>query len=117
MPSRSHGARALLNRPPFHSTAAIVAEVEDTSDWKPGRNGDGKRIKPGSDSWTFEPEAMLAISNCDRTIQLEVDWETKAGRRNTLDKVDAMIEALQAFRDGLVIEQERYVARKKAAKR
>lgn len=107
-----HGGRAMLNLSGFHETGAVVAEVEDTSGWKPGCDRDGDAIKPNT-RYFAEPNATLAISNCDRSISFELDWDSKGGRKNSLHKIDTLIAVLQDFRDGVVVEQERYVARKR----
>lgn len=107
-----HGRRTLLNGPGFSSTAAIVAEVEDTAGWKEGCDRDGE---PVSHRAFAEPAATLVISNCNRSIDFETDWHTPEGRDNTLRKIDTMIETLAEFREGVVIEQARYVERMKKA--
>lgn len=106
---KCYGGRALLNSEGHHSTAAIVAEVEDTSVWPDGENGRGNEIQP----WNTEPYCMLQIANCDRSILFDLSWSTEEERENALDKVDTLVETLTAFRRGLKIEQRRY--RKRAA--
>lgn len=107
-----HGKRALLNPPGHHSTAAIVAEVSDTSSWKPGCGEDGKPIQGKDDAWRAQPAyIMLSLSDCDRRINFEIQWETADDRRAALRKVETIIDALAAFRAGLVIEQSRYIER------
>lgn len=104
---KCYGGRALLNLEGHHSTSAIVAEVEDTGLWGPGEARNGEPI----DRWNIEPFCVLQISDCDRRVRMEIDFETEAERENALDKVDTMIETLTAFRRGLKIEQRRYVRR------
>jgi hypothetical protein len=111
---RYRGARALLNRPGFHSTGAIVAEIEDTSGWRKGRDRDGKKIT--EDSW-ITPEMSFQISDCTRSIAFCLDLETAAGRENSLYKVDTLIDALTEFREALVDEQALFVERRRAAKK
>jgi len=106
-----HGQRKLLNLPGHESTAAIVAEVEDTSKWKKGCDRKGKPLEDKK-AWWIEPEGRLVISYCSRSIELTISWETEEERENAVYKVDTLIKALQAFRDGLIVEQERYVVRK-----
>jgi hypothetical protein len=99
----------MLNQEGYHSTAAIVAEVEDTSEWQPGENRGGSSLN----RWDIEPRCVLQIANCDRSIAFEIEWQTEEERRHSLDKVDTMIESLTAFRRGLKIEQRRYAKRRK----
>jgi hypothetical protein len=109
-----HGKRALLNPPGHHSTAAIVAEISDTGNWKPGCGHDGKPLPP-DEAYAAQPfYLMLSISDCDRRINFLFEWETADDRRAGLRKVDTLIDALTAFRHGLVIEQARYVERMQA---
>ncbi len=102
-----HGTGTLLNNPGFHSTAAIMATVEDSSEW----------VEEASDKKTYTsaitPETVLNISDCDRTIRMDFDWDSEEARQNSLDKVDKMLLALTTFRASLQLEQERYVARTK----
>ena len=108
---RVHGQHQLLNAPGFASTGAIVADVEDTSRWQPGCDREGNRL---TTAYGAEREVVWQLANCDRSITFECEWESAAGRRNTLRKIDAMIAALSAFRAGVVKEQGRYVQRRRA---
>lgn len=91
----ARGGRALLSRSPHHSTAAIVAEVEDTREWKKGevrgravgQTVDGEKQKSPADlRWELSPEATLQIANCDRSVAFELDWQTEGERVNSLHK-------------------------------
>jgi len=106
------GMRALLNKPGFCTTAAIVAEVEDTSEWKPGRDKRGKRLERN-----IEPYTTLQVSDCYRAITFEIHWHSAKERKNVLHKLDTMIAALTAFRDGVEAEQERYAERNRYLKK
>lgn len=107
---RYHGARALLNSPGHHSTGAIVAEVEDTSGWTDTtEDGDQRTSK-----WMIEPDYCFQLSDCDRSVKLTLDWDTPEERKNSLAKVDKMIDVLSQFRDGLVVEQAAYIKRRRA---
>ncbi len=99
---RFHGGRALLNLPGHESTAAIVAEVEDSATWKRGTGYD------------IEPKIVLQIANCDRSIAFTCDMENAREQANALHKVDTLIDTLTAFREALVLEHARY--NKRAAK-
>lgn len=97
-----HGKRALLNGPGFQTTAAIVAEIEDTSTW----------VVDVKDRYLPEPRIVLQFANCDRSISFIVDVDD-TNYANDLAKVQTMISALKAFERGLKIERERYVGRKR----
>lgn len=103
----ARGGRALLNLPMHSSTAAIVAEVEDTTGWAEGE----VRGEPAKNRWGIEPGYVLQIANCDRSISFELEFETSAERANNLHKVDTMIETLTRFREALADEQRLYVER------
>lgn len=105
MPKRKwHGWRGMLNLTGYQSTASMVAEIEDT----------GVRTPKG---WSphDRPAYTLQFSNCDRSIAFELDFYAPTDKvameqdfENNLYKIDQMIEGLQAFRDGLKTEQDRY---------
>jgi len=118
----ARGGRALLNLSPHQTTAAIVCEVEDTRGWDQGQvrgrpignTPDGEKQDSASDlRWELEPESTFQISNCDRSIAFELDWQTEGERRNTLHKLDTMIEILAEFRKAVADEQRLYVERMK----
>lgn len=104
-----HGGRAMLNDPGHHGLAAIIAEVEDSEAAYP----------PGGDvppSW-YTPNYIFQIADCDRHISLELDFDDAKGRKNTLKKIDRLIDTLTAFREGVKLEQERYVRNQRRAER
>lgn len=105
------GKRAMLNGSGFGTTAAIVAEVQDTRSWKDGRDEDGDKIS----RWS-SPDAVLQFANCDRSIAFEIDWGNEAQMANSLAKVDIMIDALKSFRKSLADEQKRHLRRLEALK-
>jgi len=90
-----HGGRALLNLPGFHSTAAIVAEVDDTA---------RKQFSFDDDGYQLAAEVVCKITDCDNHVNIEFDLTTANQLENSLHKLDTMIEALMGMRDGLVIE-------------
>lgn len=98
---RFHGARHILNKPGYHTTGVIVAEIEDTSTWHDGCRADGRPIE---DNWDLIPASVLQIADCSRTISLSVDLHSPEDRANTVYKVDKMIDALTKFRAGLDAE-------------
>lgn len=115
----ARGGRALLNLAPHHSTAAIVAEVEDTRGWKEGEvrgrpvgtTVEGKRDEDADIRWELEPESTLQIANCDRSIAFEIDFSSESERRNALYKLDTLIGVLTEFREAVADEQRLYVER------
>lgn len=107
-----HGQRALLNKPGFSSTAAIVAEIEDTGDWKPGCDKEGRPLARTSSTWDILPEMNLVISDCSRTVTFDQPSADIESWNNSLSKIDIMIEALNSLREGIVIEKKRYSERK-----
>ena len=115
--SKCRGGRALLNAPPFHSTAAIVAEVEDTREWKDGHySAMDQPLDPDPHAAKHElvPEVCFQISDCDRSIGFELDWIDEAGRANSLHKLDTLIDTLTEFRAAVIEEQRLYADRKAA---
>jgi hypothetical protein len=116
----ARGGRSLLNLSPFATTAAIVAEVEDTRGWKDGEVrgrpiGETRKGEKQDDAddlrWEVEPESTFQIANCDRSIAFEIDWQTPSERANTLHKLDTMVGVLTEFRDAVADEQRLYAER------
>jgi hypothetical protein len=111
-----HGARVserwFLNLPGFHGGAYVLAYLEDTSE-----------LHPRPEEWcdadcrecphNFEPRVMLEISDCYKRIELEFDFDSEAGRQNSLHKLDTLITALRVFRAGLVEEFGEYDRRER----
>ena len=102
-----HGRRYLLNTTPGQqTTAAVVAEIEDTSTWR------GSALT----SEYEQPLITLQFADCDRSISFDLAVGGRGGRyENDLKKLDLMIESLQAFRRGFKLERERHVRRRQAA--
>lgn len=102
------GKRALLNLPGEQGTAAIVAEIEDTSNWKPGTDCYGEPLKS---KWRAKPQWTLSVSDCSRSIDLSIDLDSEREYENSLHKLDTIIDAVAGLRQGLVIERGRYLER------
>jgi hypothetical protein len=94
--------RHFLNLPGFHGGAFVRAYVEDTSDL-PGAY-DGRPLN-------YYARLELEIADCARRIALEFDITNAGERMNSFHKVDTLIAALQAFREGMVEEAALYRAR------
>lgn len=107
-----HGHRSLLNQTGFGSTAAIVAEIENSESWKPGCDREGTPLKD-SGSWGIMPDVNLAISDCSRQISFDSpETNDPESWDNFLFKIDTMIEALTALKKGAEIERKRFETRK-----
>lgn len=103
------GKRAMLNLPGNQGTAAIVAEIEDTSTWLVGKDGRGHKL---GNKWScLSNDIKLCVSDCSRTVELSIDIGSEKGYVNSIHKVDTMIEALSGLRMGLVTERARYLER------
>jgi hypothetical protein len=87
-----------LNLPGFHAGAYVRAYVEDTSD-REMRLPDGKRA-----GWAPSPYLVLEIADCTRRINLEFDIADAEDRLNSFHKIDTLIAALIAFREGMAAE-------------
>ena len=97
--------RRFLNLPGYHAGAYVVAYVPDSS------------FCPEGDphSWCCEP--ILRISDCGRVISLEFDLDAPQEVRNSLHKIDVLVDALTRFRAAIEAEAEaRASARKKRSK-
>ena len=97
--------RHFLNLPGFHGGAYVRAYVEDTS---------GCRIKRDRGSgrpYNTDPRLILEMADCERRIALEFELYNSVRRMNSFHKIDTLIAALVAFRDGMAAEAELYRAR------
>lgn len=85
--------RKFLNLDGHHGNASVVALVERGSK-KSGRN-----------PWTH-----LTISDCSREITLEFELFNEETRRNSLHKVNTLVDSLEKFRQALQVECDRLEA-------
>lgn len=99
MARKVHGGRSLLNLPGHHSTAAIVAEIDDTADRKMKADED--------DGYRIQPNVVCKVTDCDNAVNIEFDITTANQLENSLHKVDAMIEHLSGLRAGMIVEHHR----------
>lgn len=108
----------MLNRPGHQSTASIVAEIEDTSKWKEGKDKDGEDLNGNKFRiyGSAAPDYIFQISDCDRSISFDIEIGSRSSRANTLYKLDAMIDTLTKFREGIVEECKLFDERKKKYK-
>ncbi|HJR45295.1 MAG TPA: hypothetical protein VJ927_06790 [Actinomycetota bacterium] len=91
--------RRFLNVLGYNAGAYILAVVEDSSRHVKGKHG-----------WPYA-EIDLTIADCDRAVSFDFDLSTRGARRNSLRKIDIMIETLKAFRDALADEAAVVAAR------
>lgn len=114
--TRWHGGRSLLNPIGIQTTAALVAEVEDTESWDKGKDRSGESLREGY-GFNISPQYTLQFSDCDRSISYDLSFGSKSEHKATLFKINTMVDLLTAFRDGLVIEIERYEERKRQGRK
>jgi hypothetical protein len=92
--------RRFLNRPGHHAGAYVIAVV-----------GDSESCRDKDCSHQYCIDVRLSISDCARLVALDFDLDDAAGRRNSMYKINTLIDALVAFRAALEIEVERAARR------
>jgi hypothetical protein len=97
--------RHFLNLPGFHGGAYVRAYVEDTSGCPI------KRDRGSGRPYNTDPRLILEMADCERRIALEFELYNSVRRMNSFHKIDTLIAALVAFRDGMAAEAELYRAR------
>jgi hypothetical protein len=97
--------RHFLNLPGFHGGAYVRAYVEDTSECPI------KRDRGSGRPYNTDPRLILEMADCERRIALEFELYNSVRRMNSFHKIDTLIAALVAFRDGMAAEAELYRAR------
>ena len=105
--------RVFLNLPGFHGGAYVLTYVEDTSERDLVRDGGCEDPTCTECPHNFEPRMILELSDCTNWIELAFDVDSKAGRANSLHKLDTLLAALRVFRQGLVDEFEPYDRRQR----
>jgi hypothetical protein len=95
--------RRFLNRRGFHAGAFIQAVVPDSTTC---RDPDCEH------RWCVDP--VLLISDCYRVTSLDFDLTTAGGRRNSLYKIDVLIDTLTQFREAFVVEATRATERSRS---
>ena len=87
-----------LNLPGYYAGAYVRAYVQDTSK-------DEVLLPTGKkNGYAPIPRLELEIADCDRRIRLEFDIRDSDDRLNSFYKINALINALQAFKDGMAVE-------------
>lgn len=94
--------RQFLNKPGHHSTAAVIASVEDTS-----------RLAKAELRYQRIPRVYLKISDCLREVKMQFDLQTPSQQSNSIYKIKILVDALTAFQAAL--EEEIQLLRERAA--
>ena len=94
--------RHFLNLPGFHGGAYVRAYVEDTSECPI------KRDRRSGRPYNTDPRLILEMADCERRIALEFELYNSVRRMNSFHKIDTLIAALEAFRDGMAAEAALY---------
>lgn len=90
--------RHFLNLPGYYGGAYVRAEVQDTSNI-------GIRLPTRTFAgWAPAPRMELEIADCENRVRLYFDLEDADDRMNAFHKIDTLISALTAFRDGMAEE-------------
>ncbi|MFN2525530.1 MAG: hypothetical protein ABR505_04610 [Actinomycetota bacterium] len=94
--------RRFLNVLGYNAGAYILATVEDSSRYREGKHG-----------WPYV-DIDLTLGDCGRVVSFDFDLSARGSRRNSLRKIEIMIEVLSAFRDAL--HEEARLAEERDAK-
>ena len=94
--------RRFLNVLGYNAGAYILAVVEDSS-----------KHQERPDSWPFV-EIDLTLADCGRVVSFDFDLNSRGSRRNSLRKIDIMIDTLTAFREALKEEAKLAESRERA---
>lgn len=81
--------RRFLNVLGYNAGAYILAAVEDSSNHREDQHG-----------WPYV-DVDLTLADCGRVVGFDFDLSTRGSRRNSLRKIDIMIETLVVFREAL----------------
>lgn len=93
--------RKFLNSSCYHSTAFIFARLTKSIIKGSKNKKTGKR---GKDRFWYDAE--LKIADCDRMINLSIDTYNKISTKNTVRKLDILINVLKEFRKAFSKEME-----------
>jgi hypothetical protein len=98
--------RKFLNRPGHHGGAYVLAEVEDSTHLEMDRNE--------LQSWV---NITLVLSDCSRMVSYDFNLETASERKNSLHKIDLLVETLSRFREAMYQEAELAAQRHRSGSR
>lgn len=90
----AHARKDLLNKPGFHSTAAISSVIKISFE----EDGVGK--KNGFVDINFQ------MSDCHRSINLDFPIGDEARFDNSMFKIQTLIDHMVEFRDGMIKSRE-----------
>ena len=76
--------RRFLNAVGYNAGAYVFAAVEDSSTYS-------------NDEFGPFADIDLRLADCDRIVRFDFDLSTRGARRNSLRKIDLMIDALERF--------------------
>lgn len=96
--------RTFLNKPGFHGKASLIASVEDTSE-----------LPAHELRYRRHPEIYLNISDCSSQCTLAFEICTRDEQKNSLYKLDQLLEGIGRFRDALTEEIALYNKRERAS--
>lgn len=102
--------REFLNKPGFHSTGFILAEVSKTD------------LEKAKKMDYYSPEMTLVIGDCNKTVAISFDPYKEEDIENIIFKVTLLAETINQFRNTVLEELEIYrdyrafIKAKKAAK-
>lgn len=92
-------ARKFLNKAKHESSAHILAEItKDFSDYVDQKTKKKKKY--------VHRNASISIADCSRIITLCMDMESKSACKNSLKKLDTLIDVLIEFKKVFVKEME-----------
>lgn len=80
---RIHYERKFLNTEGYHELAGLVTQIDDMRE----------------DNWESPFYGMYKMSNCERALELTLDFDNEEDLNNTLHKMDTIISVTKAFRD------------------
>jgi hypothetical protein len=97
--------RRFLNVLGYSAGAYILATVEDSS-----------KHQDDEDRWPYV-DIDLTLADCGRVVSFDFDLGSRGSRRNSLRKIDIMIDTLTAFREALKEEAKLAESRERANRR
>lgn len=93
--------RKFLNKKGHHAGAYIIAKI--TREISTYRSKEGKD-KPVIPSVSYDH--ILTIADCRRIINLDFECNTKKNYKNSIQKLDILIDVLNKFRNVMVTSYE-----------
>lgn len=90
-PKYKYYKREFLNKPKYHTIAFILASIEK------------------SDGCYREYDCELSIGDCSRIINLDLDLCSNEDYKNSMYKLDKLINILSEFRDKFKESREEYL--------